>query len=336
MPQSNLLELAKHGEPNAIATLMNAVLVPRGIIAHASLEDDSLLISLEAPKPLNQTALVQFVQKGLRQLGSDSIQHVKVHGQKFGDQSLSWTEAFVMYPERLSVDSSSEAPQSNSAEIAPLLTDSPEPSDPEEIVADVDRLTQDEESKSSFELSADKIDDNPDSLTIAAWVQSRWKRYVLPVSLVVVGGFVAGGSVAFWVMRSQNQTVAATAQDETPVRKQQEAEAYLKRMNQAQEEFYQRNKRFAGSLEELERSANVIARSYSYAYRLRVGKTSLISAIPRESGLKSYVGAVFPTTAKPESVICQTIKPSMQAPSKPDFSAAKKQAGCGARSSQLP
>lgn len=377
MPQSNLLELAKHGEPDAIAALINAVLVPKGIIARTSLEDDYLLIFLEAPKPLNQTALVQFIQKGLRQLDSDSIQQVKVHSQTFSDDSRSWTETFVLHPERLS------APQEAEPDIAPFevassdlanplehsngdLTKKTETADREEIAEPAnfktiseaadrqeiaepvelkeiseaadrdDSATEIKASETSSDRATDKSDDEADSLTIAGWIQKRWKRYVLPVTLVVVGGFIAGGSLAFWSTRSQNQSSAPASPDETVNYKQQEAEAYLKRMNQAQEKFYQQNKRFAGSLEELERSANVIARSYSYAYRLRVGKTSMIMAVPRETGLKSYVGSVFPTGSKTESVICQSLKPSMQAPTKAEFSASKKQAACGARSVKLP
>ena len=129
--------------------------------------------------------------------------------------------------------------------------------------------------------------------------------------------------------------------DQTAESKQNEAEKYLKAMNQAQEEFFRKNKRFANSLEELERSANLIAQSYSYAYRLRVTEAekatetsrSIITASPREAGLKSYVSGVFVLPSGATSIICETPKPSMEAPSAPQV--IKKKLACAPRSTKV-
>ncbi len=48
MTQPNLLELAKQGDVNAIATLMNRKLQPKGIIAKAGMKNDCLQIVLSA------------------------------------------------------------------------------------------------------------------------------------------------------------------------------------------------------------------------------------------------------------------------------------------------
>jgi hypothetical protein len=123
---------------------------------------------------------------------------------------------------------------------------------------------------------------------------------------------------------------------EAALAKQKEAEAYLKAMTAAQENFYKQNDRFASSLEELERSANVISQSYSYAYRLRVGTDSVITAIPREADLQSYIGVVSLTPSGTIDLICQSLKPSVKAPEKPKAAKGAKTLACGARSQKLP
>lgn len=125
-------------------------------------------------------------------------------------------------------------------------------------------------------------------------------------------------------------------QSDSPEAKQQEAETYLKAMTTAQENFYTQNNRFARSLEELERSTNVISQSYSYAYRLRVGTDSVMTAIPREANLQSYISVVSLSPSGTTRVICQSLKPSVQAPEKPKTAKGSKALECGARSQKLP
>ncbi|MER3475570.1 MAG: hypothetical protein C4287_02000, partial [Leptolyngbya sp. ERB_1_2] len=260
MEQSNLLELAKQGEPTAIAALMNAVLSPKGITAHAGMEQDCLCILLESQKPLNQETLLAFIQKGLQELGNDSIRLVRTQAQTIGEEGFAWTREFSLR---------SSEPSTRVATLTPPVEAEEEDSEDEE----------------------EELDD--ESLSFRGWLKTRWRVYAIPVALVVIGGFIAGGTTAFWsTAKSQSQnsleTVLKPRQDSAEA-KQKEAETYLKAMISAQENFYQQKKRFATSLEELERSASLISQSYSYAYRLRVGTDSVIGAIPRESDLKSYI-----------------------------------------------
>ncbi|HTL89287.1 MAG TPA: type IV pilin-like G/H family protein, partial [Leptolyngbya sp.] len=122
---------------------------------------------------------------------------------------------------------------------------------------------------------------------------------------------------------------------DVPEVKQQEAEAYLKAMLAAQENFYRQHGRFARSLEELERSTNLISQSYSYAYRLQVGTDSVITAVSRETDLKSYVGSVIVTPSGTLSALCQSLKPSVQAPAKPKLAKTSQKLVCPARSQKL-
>jgi Tfp pilus assembly protein PilE len=312
MEQSNLLELAKQGEPSAIAALMNAVLSPKGITARAGIEDDCLCIFLESQKPLNQETLVAFIQKGLIELGNDSIRSVRAQGKRAGDEAFTWTREFSLR--------SSES-TSRIATLTPPIEDE---------LPEIDTTPA---------IDDDEIEEE-EALSFRGWVKKRWRVYALPVALVVIGGFVVGGTTAFWSTSKQQGFKSVEAvmkpQSDSSDAKQKEAETYLKTMTTAQENFYKQNNRFASSLEELERSTNVISQSYSYAYRLRVGTDSVMTAIPREANLQSYISVVSLSPSGTTRIICQSVKPSVQVPEKPKVAKGSKVLGCGARSQPLP
>ncbi len=76
MSQQNILELAKQGDAQAIASLMNRQLKPKGITAKATVNDLYLQIMLLSDETPNQQALVEFIRKGLTGLKITSIEMV--------------------------------------------------------------------------------------------------------------------------------------------------------------------------------------------------------------------------------------------------------------------
>jgi hypothetical protein len=90
--QPTLLELAKQGNANAIATLMNRQLQPKGITAKAALKDGCLQIMLESAQIPNQQALVEFIRKGITSLEATSIQQVKAYGRQAGEDFPAWNQ----------------------------------------------------------------------------------------------------------------------------------------------------------------------------------------------------------------------------------------------------
>ncbi|MFM6347785.1 MAG: hypothetical protein ACKPFK_21965, partial [Dolichospermum sp.] len=79
MTQDNLLALAKQGDVQAIASLMNRSLQPKGITAKVALKDACLQVMLESEQISNQKALAEFVKKGIIALDIPSIERVKVY-----------------------------------------------------------------------------------------------------------------------------------------------------------------------------------------------------------------------------------------------------------------
>ncbi|QFS43588.1 hypothetical protein [Nostoc sphaeroides] len=75
--QPNLLQLAKQGDPKAIAALMNRSLQPKGVTAKVAFKDGCLQIMLESAQVTDQQALVAFVRKGIINLETELIERVK-------------------------------------------------------------------------------------------------------------------------------------------------------------------------------------------------------------------------------------------------------------------
>ncbi len=98
MAQQNDLELAKQGNPHAIAALMNRQLQPKGITVKANLKDGCLQIMLESTQVPDQQALVSFICKGIKSLGAESIKTVKVYGRQTGEEFPAWSKQVQLLP----------------------------------------------------------------------------------------------------------------------------------------------------------------------------------------------------------------------------------------------
>ncbi|MDM9584122.1 MULTISPECIES: hypothetical protein [unclassified Nostoc] len=94
MTQPNILKLAKQGDAEAIASLMNRHLHPKRINAKVALQDACLEVTLESAQVPNQQILVAFIRKGLTALGAASIERVKVYGQQTYKEFPAWSKEF--------------------------------------------------------------------------------------------------------------------------------------------------------------------------------------------------------------------------------------------------
>ncbi|HEY9646468.1 MAG TPA: choice-of-anchor D domain-containing protein, partial [Chroococcidiopsis sp.] len=89
---NNPLSLAKKGDPQAIAALINHSLKPQGITVQARVEADYLLLILESPKPLAQKKVVALLQKGLDSLGIETLHKVRLYAKQTGNVATLWTD----------------------------------------------------------------------------------------------------------------------------------------------------------------------------------------------------------------------------------------------------
>ncbi|OCQ98488.1 hypothetical protein BCD67_07970 [Oscillatoriales cyanobacterium USR001] len=93
--QQRLMELAKQGNPKAIAVFLNQFLQPKGITAMTLLREGCFHIVLDSSEVPEQEKIATFVQNKLATLKSKSITYVKVHGRLAGNKSVAWTQEIV-------------------------------------------------------------------------------------------------------------------------------------------------------------------------------------------------------------------------------------------------
>ncbi len=98
MEQAKTLEMARRGDPLAIATLMNRSLKPKGITITIQRQQDLLRITLEATQIPEQHTLMPFVRSRINSLGMQSLRRVQVQGRQQGTEAAAWIEEFPLQP----------------------------------------------------------------------------------------------------------------------------------------------------------------------------------------------------------------------------------------------
>ncbi len=92
MTEIDLIHRAQEGDAEAIAALMNASLQEIGASAKASIEAGCLHVLLEADKPLDPDACIEFVSKGIEQLKVRHLAAFVIYGRITGHSRPDWIE----------------------------------------------------------------------------------------------------------------------------------------------------------------------------------------------------------------------------------------------------
>ncbi|MDY6807091.1 MAG: hypothetical protein SXA11_25225 [Cyanobacteriota bacterium] len=90
--QQKIIELAKQGNPKAIASILNQEIKPTGVSTIAGWKGDILHIILESDQVPNQQSFAPFVEQKIISLKSESLKNVKIHGRQSGNKSVAWTK----------------------------------------------------------------------------------------------------------------------------------------------------------------------------------------------------------------------------------------------------
>ncbi|BAY51586.1 hypothetical protein NIES2134_108230 [Thermostichus vulcanus NIES-2134] len=84
MSDSRLLDMARQGNPRAIGTLLNAVLLPKRVKATVVRQAEELMITLHSEKMLNQAAAATLIRTALEKLHLPEIQRVFIESRVLG------------------------------------------------------------------------------------------------------------------------------------------------------------------------------------------------------------------------------------------------------------
>lgn len=92
MSAHNSLNLAKQGDPKAIALLLNRSLTSKGLRAQVNRKNDCLSILLEGSQLLDRSKLVAFVQRGIEKLEVADVRTLKIFGREKGEKNPAWSQ----------------------------------------------------------------------------------------------------------------------------------------------------------------------------------------------------------------------------------------------------
>ncbi|MGB6016855.1 MAG: hypothetical protein WBG32_19130, partial [Nodosilinea sp.] len=92
----NVLQLARQGDPDAIAALMNRHLGTQGITAHVVQQESTLQVNLEGAQVPSQIDLVSFVKKGITGLELVAVHRLTVSGKQAGAAASAWSEDLLL------------------------------------------------------------------------------------------------------------------------------------------------------------------------------------------------------------------------------------------------
>lgn len=97
--QINLMAMAKHGDLNALAALMNRSLRTKGIFTELSLAGNCLtVIAMFSQAAPHKPSLVDMLKRGLNNIQPKGVKRVMVRAVSIEDESLAWQSAFLVLP----------------------------------------------------------------------------------------------------------------------------------------------------------------------------------------------------------------------------------------------
>ncbi|WP_017712218.1 hypothetical protein [Prochlorothrix hollandica] len=116
MSQTDLLDLAKKGDIDAISTIINRNLNPKGITAKVSKNGSCLRILLETQTPPIQSNLVNYIHKGIGKLAIYQIEILQIFGRQIGDDIPAWSQSINLYEEVLQPPDIHQQPMQDSSQ----------------------------------------------------------------------------------------------------------------------------------------------------------------------------------------------------------------------------
>ncbi|NJK67308.1 MAG: hypothetical protein HC789_08835 [Microcoleus sp. CSU_2_2] len=135
MTELNFYELAKQGNPQAIASLLESQLQSEGITAAVNLNGDCLDVIFDAEQIPAPEKLVEVVGSKLMDLQPDSIRKVKLEGRENGNFAVAWTQKFSLNSGTLEPEKNEEVVANTAFENNSNFPDNA--SNPEEIQPEI-------------------------------------------------------------------------------------------------------------------------------------------------------------------------------------------------------
>lgn len=212
-------ELARQGQPEAIASVVNHAIQSQGITAKAVLKDGSLLLLLESADVPDEQSLVPFIKRGLSELGIESLPTLKIYGRQQGQRLPAWQHEIELEPLAMEMPDEDEDDE--------IFNDDLDmPPDDQYIIEEEETLDEDEALMPEGDLDEAEGDIDEEYYPLdedvsleeepppKKWYQNK-VLLVVPIVLVVL---LAGGAGAFWYLQQSKEsaTTESTAASVDP------------------------------------------------------------------------------------------------------------------------
>ncbi|MDZ8052056.1 MAG: hypothetical protein RMX68_000965 [Aulosira sp. ZfuVER01] len=96
MVSTNVLDLAKQGNADAIASLINDQLQSQGITAKVTLQDNCIYVLLESATLPQQQTLAPFVFQRIIKLAIEIADSLQIYGRKTSEKRPSWSQVYSL------------------------------------------------------------------------------------------------------------------------------------------------------------------------------------------------------------------------------------------------
>ncbi|OUL33482.1 hypothetical protein BV372_16290 [Nostoc sp. T09] len=96
MVPTNVLDLAKQGNADAIASLINYQMQSQGITAKVTLQDNCIYVLLESATVPDQKTVAPFIFNGIIKLAIEIADSLQVYGRRTGEKRPTWSQVYSL------------------------------------------------------------------------------------------------------------------------------------------------------------------------------------------------------------------------------------------------
>ncbi|MHC5597701.1 MAG: type IV pilin-like G/H family protein [Nostoc sp.] len=356
MTQPNLLELAKQGDAQAIASLMNRQLQPKGITVKTNLTSGCLMVIAESENEPEQSFVVDFIRNGITELKAEVIKRVVLHGRITGKKTPLWRESFEMHsnviPQQEESGSiSSKMNISRSEGIASFLNVLQGRRELINtvlllgimIVLTTSLFTSNKSRPILWEYKIESIDDVVFDAAMHRMGSNGWELTSARRALSGEGSSRQGLYEVIFKrpatdaqIRENDKKLKAESKESSLQSAQLLSKINIGSINRSQQATYLEKTAFVNTIEEL--GLGLKSETEDYFYNLTADSSNaLVTATAKIDELKSYTGAVFLVQENGETttvaVVCETNAPSKTPPQSPQLNGS--QLACRAGSSKV-
>ncbi|MEQ9358794.1 RDD family protein [Coleofasciculus chthonoplastes] len=196
MNPAKIKKLAKQGDPEAIAVLLNGSLQRQGVTAKVGRENNNLQVILESAQ-MPPIGLTQRICKGLINLGVESIERVQIYGRQTGEEIPDWSQDIDLANSIESNDRKTDASTSSFTQISQnsrSYTNDNDKAKTNQHIASISKTAQTTDNQSN-NLQSDWAPE-PKPVFKLASRKKRFRNYIFDMLFYMLASMIVGYLIA--------------------------------------------------------------------------------------------------------------------------------------------